>query len=572
MLGRFERRYIMERSTQTISEWICENTTLRGKAFSFRNYEFQQEIVNDLHPNLTVIKCSQVGLSEVQIRKGLAFLKRNQGTNLIFTLPNDKMFKRISQTRVKPIVDGDKAFNMEDDADSIRSMALMQFGRSFLFCTGATEGDATSISADFLMHDELDITSQEMIGLFQSRLQNSNWKITQAFSTPTFTGFGVDRRYAQSDMREYVCRCVSCREVQIPLYTRDFIHIPGLSDDLEHLTDLDSKDVINLDLANAYVKCHRCGAALDLANPDLRWWEPAHPSRTLMRGYRVRPFSTDRLSPEYITRSLIQMREQGNLRAFYNTVLGEAYTGSDVRLSTEDILACMESPRIPNISPDTPVFVGIDIGLVCHLCLGTPNGLIFLFEAIPIEHLYERVEQILSTYRVIAGSVDRHPQSEVARTLYDLSDQRIMPVEYRGVAPLGLVKNEFGEITHVQCNRTQIIDETARRVRARNLKFGGYGDQEQTIVRHLRNMVREEETEKPATWIKLDSDDHYFHSISFLLFSIRLKVAIDELTNDEIRTMTGLLGADLGGLLGSNSNLGLAQKVYDPKKRLISRR
>ncbi|TGR74085.1 hypothetical protein EN836_33470, partial [Mesorhizobium sp. M1C.F.Ca.ET.193.01.1.1] len=79
-----------------MSDFICANTTLRKKPFSLKGYEFQRAIIDDLHLNLSVIKCSQVGLTEVQIRKFLSFLKRTNGVNGIFSLPNDEMYKRVS--------------------------------------------------------------------------------------------------------------------------------------------------------------------------------------------------------------------------------------------------------------------------------------------------------------------------------------------------------------------------------------------------------------------------------------------------------------------------------------------
>ncbi|WP_204307082.1 hypothetical protein, partial [Klebsiella aerogenes] len=72
----------------------------------------------------------------------------------------------------------------------------------FGYITGTTEGEATSISADILMEDEVDLADQSMRSLFQSRLQGSLWKITQRFSTPTYLGYGIDAAYQASDKHE----------------------------------------------------------------------------------------------------------------------------------------------------------------------------------------------------------------------------------------------------------------------------------------------------------------------------------------------------------------------------------
>ena len=220
-----DSRFVPERDSLPMSEWVLANTSLKGKPFSYKGYEFQSAIVDDMHPDLAVLKCAQIGLTECEIRKSLGFVKRFQGTAAMFTLPEEKLFKKISQTRIQPVVDYEPVFNMNKDEKQVRSVSVIQIGRSFLYITGCTEGDATSTSADALFHDELDLSPPDMIALYQSRLQNSNWKITQRFSTPSFVGFGIDKAYTNSDQREYVCKCLSCGHYNIPTFERRFLQL-----------------------------------------------------------------------------------------------------------------------------------------------------------------------------------------------------------------------------------------------------------------------------------------------------------------------------------------------------------
>ncbi len=305
-----------------MSDWIVKNTRLRKRPFSFAGYEFQRQIVDDMHPNMSVIKCSQIGLTEIQIRKFLAFLARNVGVSAIFTLPDDAMYKRVSQTRVKPLVESEAVFNMQTSEKPIRSMALYQINQSFGYFTGNKEGDATSINADALFHDEVDLSDQEMLALFQSRLQGSDYRITQGFSTPTYEGFGVDAGFKVSDQHEYMCRCTKCGHHNIPAFTPDFVTIPGLSGDINDLSEIDAEIASHLDLGAAYVRCENCGARLELHEPSLREWVPRYPGRR-QRGYRVTPFATPRLTVEYIVDQLLQYKQRDALRRWYNTVLGE---------------------------------------------------------------------------------------------------------------------------------------------------------------------------------------------------------------------------------------------------------
>jgi hypothetical protein len=187
-----EERYSVDAETMSNSAWICANTTLRKRPFSFVGYEFQRAIADDMHPDFACEKCSQVGLTEVQIRKSLALLRRNSSLGLIFTLPNEDMYKRVAQTRLLPMVEEDRVFNPPADKKPTRSMSTIQIVDSFMYLLNCTEAAATGTPADILMHDELDISPQDKIGLFQSRLQRSRFKVTQRFSTPTFLDFGID--------------------------------------------------------------------------------------------------------------------------------------------------------------------------------------------------------------------------------------------------------------------------------------------------------------------------------------------------------------------------------------------
>ena len=83
-ISEFRQKLIKQYSPRRpliISEWIVENTQLRGKPFSFGDgYEFQRQIADDTHPSLKVKKISQVGLTELQLRKSLALVCYYKGT------------------------------------------------------------------------------------------------------------------------------------------------------------------------------------------------------------------------------------------------------------------------------------------------------------------------------------------------------------------------------------------------------------------------------------------------------------------------------------------------------------
>ena len=534
-------RYSVESRGMTTGEWMCANTRVRGHNFSFKGYEFQRAIADDLHPDLDVIKISQVGLTEIQSRKALSFLIRNPGVTGIFSLPNEKMSRRFSQSRLKPMIEENKVFKPTAQEAPVRSMDLMQFGMSFLNIVNATEGSATSIPSDFVFMDEVDLSDQKALALFASRLQNSRYKIKQRFSTPSWTGFGIDGTYNVSDQREYFCKCQACNEQQVPLFTREFVYLKGLPNSTD-LPDIDDELLHKLDLANAFVMCRRCGAPLDLDSTS-REWVPTFPSRTANRGYHVRPFSSGRIDISYIIGQLLDYKRKDYVRGWHNTVIGEGYTDARARLDESDIRACFGNPTSasPPVEAETPVFFGLDMGQVCHLTLGTPGPVpnsvrVFEFRSFPVGQVYEVVAEIEARYNLINGACDRHPYTPDADRLRDQTKGKMMPVEYRGDQEMKPVKNVEDSVTHWQANRTKFLDAVAKKVRNKLYSFEGYGLHGAVLVSHLRDQIREETPESPAKWIKLTGVDHYAHSLAFLEVAMKLQEVMNNMGDQETRS------------------------------------
>ena len=475
--------------------------------------------------------------TEVQIRKFLAFLKRNRSTSGIFTFPDEKMFKKNSKTRVRPVV-SQPAFrsnSLEDDKPH-RSMELYQIDQSFAHIMGMTEGDATSTPADILFHDELDLSDQSMIGLYQSRLQNSSFKITQKFSTPTHPGFGIDAAYQASDQHQYMVRCEACNHWQAPMFRMEFLCLPGYDGEGD-LENVDPDMLSRIDLNGSYVKCESCSARLDLANPDLREWVAKFPARR-GRGYRISPFSTSRLTIPYIFDQLIKMKQLGAVKGWYNTVLGETYSDGNSKLEPDVVRAVMRGPAKIDVG-DSPVALGCDQGKTCHLTLGkiTDTEVIpFLWEQVPSSEIKERIAQLREKYNIVCGGVDRFPYTPTAEEIRDASKRVIMPIEYRGAVHLKIVEDEYGSPDYISINRTAAIDAQVRAVQRGATSFYGYGGLEQVIIEQLCDMVRIEVDERPATWEKLTGNDHFLHSLTLMRASIKAREL--SLLNDKVEART----------------------------------
>lgn len=548
-----ETRFPDDSSVMPMSEWVTTNTHLRQKPFSFKGYEFQRQIVDDLHPDLSVIKLSQVGLTECQSRKFFGFLKRHVGTSGIFALPNQPMRDRLSQTRVRTLIETNPIFNGPITEKPVRHKALYQVDLSFGYFTGNTEQEATSIPADILFADEVDLSDQQMLGLFQSRLQASKYKITQRFSTPTYYGFGIDAAYTASDQHEYQCKCPSCNHWQDPSFSRPFLHIPGLPDDIEDLSKLTQEHIDGLDLDGSFVKCEECDRPLDLGDPMYRQWVVKYPSRRA-RGYRVRPFSVTSITIPYIISQLQQYQRVDNVKGWYNTVLGEPYNDSNARISEEDIRACFEGPAIPSPRPQGGMFLGADVGQTCHVVVGTPDH-ILEFRQVPQGELLAFIQGRIATYGIVGGAIDLYPYTPLSESIRDQTHRIIMPIGYAttsNAVPMKEMKDEFNTVTHYVVNRTKAIDVVAKQTRTRHWRFSGYADYQSLLINHMRDMIRVERVDEPPVWNKINGNDHWLHALALHQAAVRIKAGVDFNSSVEVRTGV-FLGA--GNLLQDKPNV-----------------
>lgn len=562
-LERLKNRIINSRTNETVAEWVCNNTTFgNGKHFSLYRHRFQEEILNDTHPNLCVKKLSQMGITEISIRKALWFLSNNLGTSVLYTLPDINMKKRVAQTRFKPIFDRD--FSSQSGDGQVRNTDVMQLGNSFMYVSANVESDATSTPVDFIINDEYDLSDQEFLALVNSRIQHSSFKIKQGFSTPTFDSYGISLEYSTSDQREYFVQCEHCNHWQVPLYTLDNVFIPNLPDSVSDLkTDIDPTLAVSLDLDNAYVKCSKCGKRLNLGDDAKRQWVARYPDRTHSRGYWIRPFSSDLLSIKYLVTTMADFIKKDQIRRAVNTVLGEEYADKNSRLEIKDIMECMADARVPEIDKSKPAFVGIDVGVSCHLTITTNDSDVVLFEVVPFDRLIPRLQELNEKYNIVCGAIDRHPQIILSNMVRDWSEGRIFPVVYNGIRDADPHKDLTGNVDYYNVNRTNALDTIKELINTHKMKFYGYGNLKSTITEHLRDMYRDDGVDgKEPRWVKMTGNDHFFHSLGYAFVARKIWNVMNLGGEIEERMCVGLIGANMEDKTLYNENL----LAYDTSK------
>ncbi len=141
---QLKTRVQSQSSRQIPSEWICQNTLLRQKAYSFVDHEYQIQFVDDKHRIVTAKKCAQIGFTEILLRWMLCFLVQHQGSQTIFTQPTDTDVGKFAKSRVDVLFEECDIIKRLGTG-GIDSAYLKRVGHSFLNLRG-TFGTKAAIS------------------------------------------------------------------------------------------------------------------------------------------------------------------------------------------------------------------------------------------------------------------------------------------------------------------------------------------------------------------------------------------------------------------------------------------
>ena len=496
--------------------------------------------------------------TEIQVRKALAMAQRNPNRNIIFTLPSEDMRDRLVSTRVKPILQQNPIFNEYMTRDTVRSVEITQVNTSFVLWLPATEKSATSQTADVVFNDEVDLSSQKMLALFNSRMQASDWKMSQRFSTPTYVGYGIDQSFKLSDQHVYMYKCPHCNKYMHPEFTPEFIHFPNFpfheTDDFTQL-EPDWIDKYFLDFSQSYVKCKFCHKRADLGNAALREWVATFPNRKHHRGYQVTPFATQLLNPEYIFNQLLKYKKDDFIRGWYNTVLGKAYEGGSERLSAADLNPLFTGRTdLEPYDPNFEYFIGADVGTICYITIckthsDTNNETKFiLFESVKQGELKGRLKYLRTLYNIASGNMDKYPEQTLASAIRDETDGIILPVRYINTTGVNIVEykeNDLKQVDYCTVQRTWHFDEFVKDIRAGAVSFSGYGNFKESIINHFRDMIRVDKPESVPIWEKLTGTDHYFHAAGYAYRAKRRYYGETTSGEERVSLIFGGLGVNL---------------------------
>lgn len=527
-ITRLKTAVLRRHTAASIAKYISDETTYAGQPYSYLDHEFQERILSDTSKDLVVIKCSQVGISEAAARMALALVNVLRTYKIAYTLPNDKMAALFTKTRIDPVIAGSKSMTMNIHKNA-NNADVKQFGESFLYIKGAVSAPI-SLPIDHNIHDEVDYSSQDVLGEYRSRLTHSKWRRTTMFSTPTIPGWGIHLAFQSTRQFYNLCKCNHCNHWFQPDYYKH-VRIPGYTRDLLEVTKI---TLPQLRWREALIICPSCGKAPSLQKEHREWVQENPDALFEAAGYQITPFD----APNVIEVSYLveASTKYARLQGFMNANLGLAAEDSEATLTQEDFENVFVNAEAGSA---VQYVMGVDVGAMYHFVVAAVDAWGDMFvvhtEKVSMGNARKRYAELRAKWRCGCSVMDSMPHAETVMAL-QASDPNLYAAVYvvsKSIVTHTVVdkveEKEKGRafVRQVNVNRSKALDAYMEFIRGAHLVVKD-SEARQEIVAHHMSMKRvktydHESGEMSYSWQKTDGHDHFHHAFLYCWVAGRIR-------------------------------------------------
>lgn len=364
------------------SIWAMKHKTIKGAPTTFvssknkfKHRPWQQQILDDTHPNKVIEKSRQLGMSEVGLTEVLHFLITRETTKAMYIFPRDQQMADFSKSRIAPVLINSEYFQNIIDK-KLDSVATKKLNDSWLFMRsgwGSALGEGTDI--DFLAIDEYDRMKEGVELAFKEGLSASKYGWIRRWSTPTVPGRGINGLINKSDQMRYMWKCEHCGEYQYLTFQDNLIQVnpKGVNPITQEIED-----------GTFIIGCKKCKHELNRFG--LGEWVPLYPSIKETRGYHISQLDAVWISADDIMRRKFNYSSK---QLFYNYVIGEPFTSEGIQVTEADLKASIRLPQevMARTQQYLGIVAGIDWGEISYMAvLGLkPNGALDLLNLYTVQ-------------------------------------------------------------------------------------------------------------------------------------------------------------------------------------------
>lgn len=530
--SRLRMQLNREAGLSELDKIVTKYGVVNGRPFTFKDHEFQIEIIRDTRSRQAVRKCSQVGLSELMVQKTLALAAVMKHTRAIFTLPTRDFAMAFSKDRFDSAIEGSDFYSsLVQKANN--SASQKKIGSFTLYVAGSFGANqAISVPAEIVINDEVDFSNDVVLGKLSSRLRHAEMEdargyrgMRMKFSTPTVHDYGIDKDFEAGHQAYYLVKCKHCQKWTLPHFLTDF-YIPGFEDSIEHLR---APDINNprYDIDGAKIRCPECRGDLwaSLLDPDRRQWVAKKPD-VWEHSYQVNPWDAPKYNPPAVV--LRQIADYPLISDFYNFVLGLPYSDADNTFNTEqdfrDRISDVEMWMFQRTLVTVTTVAGMDIGKTCHFVVlarvGKYSHVVYTekIENSRSDPATPRVLERVTYFKVAKMCIDAGPDLTLVNQLVDARSFISAVVYVRSIKGISVFEEkEEGRV--INADRTKSLSDLLAKHNSQEIRYPMRQDVKEEVFAHLATTKKIRERSADGTmverFIKTKTEDHWVHALNY---------------------------------------------------------
>lgn len=520
---------------QSYKAFIVNETYLNGEKFSFKDHEYQEYIIDVVEANpgctFSVLKNSQIGLSEIFNRLILARMAIRPGTGVIISFPSKSFSQEVLKTRFSPIIRNSPTLKALIDHNNDSGSVKQMLNGSIMYALGgnkASSGTLLNRPADIQFIDEIDKQDPDIVSGYDTRTVHAGDDdiLTVNVSTPTADGIGISAEIQESRVVHTAWIGCQCGHEFIGDFF-EHVKVPGFTEPIVHLTQAKAS---SLDISKSYLECPECKQEINKGNKKTVWKVTYNPEGVVDKiGIVLDPFAAmGFITMHRLVKRFLKFKSKSE---FLNQCLGKVAEIGDTSIVQTNI-------KYVNIQePSGQHIFGLDLGKSCHWMHGIlrSDTTVHVLEPqiVPLNKLEEFLKEQHTRYVFHAGVADSQPYSDLIYRLVK-TYPRLFSAIYISPNPpkpelfsLRMTDNYEEVVRQVTINKSLAMDSFA----------GSLADfytfqttpLDSTITKHFMDMrrVRDYRFEIPQyKWVKSTKGvDHFFHTAIYLSLAAKLALA-----------------------------------------------
>lgn len=341
--------------------WVESHRILKGQSFSFKDRDYLLQVYRDDHPHLFLMKGRQVEMSEFSMNWMLNRLDRFPYTAGLHAFPRAAQAQRFAKQRLEyAIKDSEyikgwcehpselmmRKFSKPADEKGLEPYNFYLLGGTWESRKDTVGDAARGISLDFIIYDERQDHPDDVETVLGEGASHSEYKHTLTLGTPKLPGIQFDQQWEASDKKYWFVKCEHCG-YEAPMT-------------LENIMD----SCENPNYPTYYYGCPRCSKPLNRNNGT---WKATNPQiRPEFSGYHI-----NQLMVCWLTADEIMQKKNStkySKRRFENEVMGNAYGGDDIPITTAMLMECAKNDfKLGQLADVEKIYAGIDWGAKSYL-------------------------------------------------------------------------------------------------------------------------------------------------------------------------------------------------------------